>query len=343
MINRSDKGDGRTGLVNLGNTCFLNSCMQVLSHTHELNDVFRSSKFERALQNSSQDNNLVTEWINLRNIMWSQNGVVSPNRFVHNVQQVAESKDRDLFTGWAQNDLPEFLLFFIDCMHNTVSRPVNMTINGNVKNSTDKLATACYKMLKATYSREYSEIMEMFYGIYVSELSSKDGSVVHSINPENYFILDLEIPKHNASLYECFDAFTTHEVMEGDNAWYNEKTKNREDVRKRITFWNFPKILIITLKRFSADGGKKRQDLVDFPLEELNLSKYISGYNGKQYVYDLYAVCNHSGGTMGGHYTSYVKAWDGEWVHYNDTQVERNIKVNKVVSPKAYCMFYRKR
>jgi ubiquitin C-terminal hydrolase len=337
------KGDGRTGLANLGNTCFLNSCVQALSHTHELQAVLTTDKFERALKHSTDENNLIAEWNNLRDVMWSQNGVVSPNRFVHHVQQLARKKDRDMFTGWAQNDLPEFLLFLIDCMHNTVSRSVKMKINGKIENDTDKLATACYNMLKKTYSSEYSEIMEMFYGIYVSELSSISGTTIHSVNPENYFILDLEIPNKTSTLYDCFDAFTAYETMEGENAWFNEATKAREDVRKRITFWNFPKILVITLKRFSADGGRKRQDVVDFPLTGLNLSKYVSGYNAKQYVYDLYAVCNHTGGTMGGHYTAYVKTREGEWNHYNDTQVERNISENKIVSTKAYCMFYRKR
>jgi hypothetical protein len=72
-------------------------------------------------------------------------------------------------------------------------------------------------------------MMDMFYGIYVSELSSVDGTTVHARKPESYFILDLEVlardgrGMHN-SLYECFDSFTGYETLEGDHAWFNEST-----------------------------------------------------------------------------------------------------------------------
>lgn len=337
----SKPGNGLTGLVNLGNTCFLNSCMQALSHTKELSDIINANEFA-PLKKDLPENTIIMEWNNLRDVMWLKNGTVSPKRFVHNIQQLAIKKDRELFTGWAQNDLPEFLLFLIECMHNSISRSVKMNIKGKVHENVDKLAMSCYNMLKTTYSKEYSEIMDLFYGIYVSELTSKNGKSIHSLRPESYFILDLELPKANPSLYDCFDSFTKYEILENENAWYNEKTKKKEDVKKRITFWGFPKILIITLKRFSFDGRKKIQGQVDCPLRNLDLSKYVSGYKAKQYVYDLYAVCNHSGGTQGGHYTAYVKTNSNVWVHFNDTQVTPNIPENKIITPKAYCLFYRK-
>mgnify|MGYP001409104006 CR=1 FL=1 len=41
--------------------------------------------------------------------------------------------------------------------------------------------------------------------------------------------------------------------------------------------------------------------------QKLDLSKYVLGYGKGDNKYELYGICNHSGGTMGGHYTSYVK------------------------------------
>jgi ubiquitin C-terminal hydrolase len=131
--------------------------------------------------------------------------------------------------------------------------------------------------------------------------------------------------------------------LEGDNAWFNEKTKQKEDIKKQITFWNFPNVLVIALKRFTPDGMYRINTLIDFPLENLNLSKYVRGYSANTYIYDLYGVCNHSGGVMGGHYTAYVKNAENKWLHFNDSNVEVVDNVEKIVSPLAYCLFYRKK
>jgi ubiquitin carboxyl-terminal hydrolase 8 len=334
---------GLSGLANLGNTCFINSCMQVLSHTYEFNDFLNKQTYQKKIKNI-YESALITEWDNLRKLLWSQNCVVSPNKFLKTIHKIAEKKGLEMFTGYSQNDLPEFLLFVIDCFHTSLSRQITMTIDGNVENETDKIALKCYEMIKNMYSNEYSEIWNLFYAVQVSEIVSLETGKQKNVIPEPYFMVDLPIPQNNKSpnLYDCFDLFVEGEKLEGDNAWFNSETQKKEDVKKKISFWSFPNILIIDFKRFNS-RNQKNQILIDFPLDNLNLTKYVIGYKKNSYKYELYGVCNHSGGVMGGHYTSYIKNANGKWYHFNDTSVQEVPLVSSIVSPKAYCLFYRKK
>jgi len=331
---------GYVGLENLGNTCFLNSCLQALSHTYELNMLLDVTD----KRNNNDDSKILDEWNELRKTIWENNGVISPNKFVTSVQSVAKKKAINIFTGWSQNDISEFLLFMLDCIHNSFSRPVSVRVSGKKENGLDELAIKCYDHLKDNYGREYSEIMDMFYGLHVMELLSIDHKTHHVIKPEQYFITDLPIPtKENITIYDCFDLYTEEEKLQGDNAWYNEKTKMKEDIIKRTRFWNFPNVMVITLARFSADGTNKRKDNIRFPLDNLDLSKYVCGYKPKSYVYELYAICNHSGGVFRGHYTAFVKNYTGNWFLFNDSIIQKVADPSSIITPMAYCLFYRKK
>lgn len=338
------KDKGRIGLENLGNTCFLNSCMQVLNNTYELNELLDNTN--SVVKTGIPDVIILKEWNELRAIMWSGNGIVTPRKFVHNVQQIAKQKGRDLFTGHAQNDMSEFLLFFMDCIHSSISRHVKMNINGIPKNSLDEMAIKCYRMLENTYLNDYSEIMDMFYGIYVSEIISKHTNKTQTIKPESFFVLDLQIMEENTNietLNDCLDLYVKPEIMEGENAWFNEKTGKKEDIKKQIRFWSFPQIVIITLNRFTPDGTTKINKNITFPLDELDLSKYVCGYKPLTYKYELYGICNHIGSVLGGHYTAFVKNIENKWLHYNDRVVEIVDNPENIISPAAYCLFYRKK
>jgi ubiquitin carboxyl-terminal hydrolase 8 len=334
---------GLSGLANLGNTCFINSCMQILSHTYELNELLNMENFKQKLQNK-YDSALLLEWNNLRQMLWENNCIVSPSRFIKTIQKLAEIKKIDIFTGYSQNDLPEFLLFVIDCFHNSLSREINMSISGSVENETDEIALKCFEMIKHTYSKEYSEIWNLFYAVHVSEITHLETEKKIKITPEPYFMIDLPIPQNNKSpsLLDCFDHYVEGEILKDDNAWFHDETNERINIKKKIQFWSFPKILVIDFKRFNSKN-QKNQILVSFPLDDLDLSNYVLGYNKHSYQYELYGVCNHSGGVFGGHYTCYVKNANGIWYHFNDTSVSEVGILESIVSPKAYCLFYRKK
>jgi ubiquitin carboxyl-terminal hydrolase 8 len=334
---------GLSGLVNLGNTCFINSCMQVLSHTYELNKFLDKESYKKKLKNSCEST-IIEEWDHLRNLLWSENCVVSPNKFLKTIHKVAHIKKMEIFTGYSQNDLPEFLLFIIDCFHTSLSRKIKMTISGKPENNTDKIAIQCFEMIQKMYSNEYSEIWNLFYAVHVSEITSLETGEQLSITPEPYFMIDLPLPPDNKSpsLIDCFTHYVNGETMTDENAWFNEKTGKKINIQKKIQFWSFPNILVIDLKRFNHMNFKKNQILVTFPIDHLDLSEYVIGYKKENYKYELYGVCNHSGNVMGGHYTAYVKNANGNWYHFNDTHVT---EVNKesIVSVKAYVLFYRKK
>jgi ubiquitin C-terminal hydrolase len=337
------KNKGLSGLSNLGNTCFINSIMQIISHTYELNNFLNQENYKKKLKNIV-DSVLIVEWDNLRKIMWNDNCVISPGKFIKTIQKIAAIKKKDIFTGYSQNDVPEFLLFLVDCFHNSLSREIKMTITGTPENSTDQVAIKCFEMIKNMYSKEYSEIWNLFYGIHVSEITDLESGKQLNITPEPYLMIDLPIPSNNKmpSLMDCFDLYVEGEILDGDNAWFNELTNKKINIKKRIQFWSFPDILMIDFKRFN-NKSQKNQILVTFPLDNLDLSKYVIGYKKECYKYELYGVCNHSGSVMGGHYTAFIKNANNNWYHFNDQSVSIINTHENIITPKAYCLFYRKK
>jgi len=337
------KDKGLSGLVNLGNTCFLNSIMQILSHTYEL-DAFLSQQTYIDKLNNKPESMLLIEWDRLRKAIWEKNQVISPVKFVATVRKTAAYKNMNLFTGFNQNDTSEFLIFVIDCFHTALSREVNMSIDGCTKNTQDDIALKCFGTIKKMYEKDYSEVWSIFYGIHVSQLENVETKKMLSTNPEPFFIIDLPIPANIKlpSLIDCFNTYVEGEILNGDNAVLDESIGRKISAKKNIMFWSFPSILVIDIKRYTS-RNKKNQILIDIPLENLDLSKYVIGYNSKSYVYDLFGICNHGGSVFGGHYTAFIKNANKKWYHFNDTTVTEVGNNFDIITPKAYCLFYRKR
>lgn len=353
---------GITGLANLGNTCFINALLQIISHTYELSDILDGGEYKLKL-NKCIDSELLLSWDELRLLMWSENCTISPGGFVHAIRNISKLKNNSMFATMSQNDVPEFLTFLFDVFHNALKRKVSMTIDGRPKNKRDKMAKMCYEMIKKMYTANYSEIFKLFYGIQVSTLSTlstsqkekeKEKEEYLSIRPEPFMIISLPIPKENSysntvTLMDCFDLNCESEYLEGENAWFNESLGKKQNVHKRLVYWSLPEVMILDIKRFEyspeSDSYVKNQTAIRIPVENVDFSKYVEGYNKESYVYDLYGICNHHGDETFGHYTSTVRTANSKWYNFNDANLKEVVSIGNddIVGNTPYCLFYRKR
>ncbi|KAM4594287.1 ubiquitin carboxyl-terminal hydrolase 43a [Fundulus diaphanus] len=183
------------------------------------------------------------------------------------------------------------------------------------------------------------------------------------------------LQQHSCTLDECFQLYTKEEQLAPDDAWKCPHCKQLQQGMVKMSLWTLPDILILHLKRFRQVGERRNKlsTLVRFPLSALNMAPHVatrsqsmknlhagssassrkqpSGQNNhpsdlllpQDYLYDLYAVCNHHGGLHGGHYTAYCRnSVDGQWYSYDDSSVDL-VPEDQVCTKGAYILFYQRR
>jgi ubiquitin carboxyl-terminal hydrolase 8 len=331
------RGNGLSGLINLGNKCFLNSVLACLSNTLKLTDYFLSNKFKEDdpeyLNKRKPEYFVILSYLNIIINVWEKNQILKPRTFVENLSKFVKK-----YYTYEQQDSHECLMYILEIFHKGLAYEIEVEINGEVKTDTDLLVKKSLENWKDFYEKSYSYIVDIFHGMFYNKIQCNNCNVIENVfEPCNS--ISVTIPENGTvDLKTCLDNyFCSDEVI---NTWKCEKCK-KNGCNKTINLWSLPNYVIIHLKRFTNSGNRIDTN-VDFPIDDLNLTKYISGdkKDPNNYIYSLYAVNYHSGNAKSGHYWSVCKNLDNNWYKYNDADVSEFNDINNISSKESYILFY---
>ncbi|XP_013859429.1 ubiquitin carboxyl-terminal hydrolase 2 [Austrofundulus limnaeus] len=332
---------GLVGLKNLGNTCFMNSILQCLSNTSELRDYCLRNVHRIDLKTSCRNNTaLMEEFAKLTQSLWMSvnKEAISPSDFRSQIQRFAPK-----FVGCNQQDAQEFLRFLLDGLHNEVNR-ATLRPKASMEDfdhlSDDEKAR---RMWNLYLEREDSKVVDLFVGQLKSSLTCTVCGFRSTVF-DPFWDLSIPVAQKNSgevTLKDCLKLFMRDDVLDGDEQPTCDRCKTRRKCTKRFSIQKFPQILVLHLKRFSDSNVRtsKLSTYVNFPLKDLDMREF-SAVGGERPIYNLYAVSNHTGNTLGGHYTAYCRNPAlGEWYSYNDSRVSP-MSSSQVRSSNAYVLFY---
>ncbi|KAL3680049.1 hypothetical protein R1sor_023005 [Riccia sorocarpa] len=341
---------GLVGLMNEGNTCYLNSCLQCLAHLlplassvqGSLPDVGQRRGSGRA-GSSERDFSSLTELLaysfrQLVRDLWQRPAfsATSARTFLQCVQAWAPQ-----FSGHSQHDAQEVLRAILDGLHEALNKVTttppyrDLYVDPKPEEELAKLTWRYHKQCQD------SIIQDIFCGQLQSTIECCTcRRKSHCFDP----FLDLSLPfpknagessmrdqfrgghsKARVTLQDCVSAFVAPEQLEGSNKYYCPSCK----------------------RFFKSDRYSYQKDdtPVYYPLRGLDLTDFLPPRRGgrEAVIYDLYGVCCHMGSLSGGHYTALCKNWENDmWYCFNDSSVSPT-QESSVITSSAYILFYQQR
>ncbi|CBJ31113.1 conserved unknown protein [Ectocarpus siliculosus] len=161
---------GKAGLDNLGNTCFLNSAVQCLSHVQPLTRHVLSNAFQEDLNLTNPlgtGGRLVQAYEQVLKELWFGSGSsVSPSGLKSAIAKFAPQ-----FNGYSQQDSQEVLSFLLDGLHEDLNRvlkkPYLTLPDGECGRPDSIIAAESWEMFGM---RDKSVLVESLYGQFKSTL-----------------------------------------------------------------------------------------------------------------------------------------------------------------------------
>ncbi|KAI5995829.1 hypothetical protein F5J12DRAFT_907170 [Pisolithus orientalis] len=319
---------GCRGLLNLGQTCFLNVILQSFIYNPLLRNFFLGDRHNSRLCKHTdctccEMDGLFTE------IYSSSTTPFGPTSFLATTWKVSAE-----MSGYAQQDAHEFFITALNQIHGTCRGSTNISCN-------------CI-------------VHQTFAGQLQSEVTcERCGNVTRTVDPMLDISLELRDPgiEKEITLAGCLRRYTKPEKL-GREYSCTKCAKATHEAVRRLSIRKLPPVLSFQFKRFEhktvSKGVPQKIDTpVRFPVA-INMAPYTtlatssngettSRYPGPDamYEYDLFAVINHEGQMENGHYTNFARFQD-EWYRFDDEKVTLS-SLGTCLNSNAYMCFYVKR
>ncbi|EXM05230.1 hypothetical protein FOIG_05225 [Fusarium odoratissimum NRRL 54006] len=288
---------GYAGLLNLSNTCYLNSLMTQLF----MNTTFRRFILGCRINDPANSQQLLSYTQKLFGHMQeSYRRFVDPSNFVHSIK----TYDDALIDIHNQMDVDEFYNLLLDRWETQLS------------------------------GHDEKRVIKSFYGgQLVQQVKSKECEHI-SERLEPFSAIQCDI-KGKGTLAESLQAYVDGEVMEGDNKYKCSTCDRHVDAVKRACLKDVPDNVIFHLKRFDFNlrtlQRNKINDYFSFP-DQIDMRPYTIEHlsNPKsdieEDIFELVGVLVHAGTAESGHYYSYIRERPSSsnrpsWVEFNDDLV----------------------
>lgn len=333
---------GVVGLANIGNTCYMNSVLQALRHSPEWT-IFckKGGEFEANIQDKeSKSAKIALAYQDLLQSLWAGTGpaYVKPMGFYEQLKKIVKGTIYDDFIRHTPQDAHEFLVWILDQMYMATQKKVSIQIPDKKNLEHENYQALCG--WKSAFENQYSPLTDLIFGMFRVQYICGNASclAVHT-RWETFNVLKVSLAKNHRNLTECIKEEFKHEYIDD---YLCETCKIKEKATKTISIWRLPKVLILTLKRFTPMGTRENEPL-KYDGEPLILSEFFSKESReptKDKTYTLFSTIDHHGHHMGGHYTS--QAISPIWKTWHRFDDENVYKLNRPhFGSETYIMMFR--
>ena len=302
----------RSGLINFGNTCYLNSVMQCLLRCEMLLRELKSPKW---LSLESGFKRTVNNFFEIMSKP-RRNVVFAPQKLFDEVCSWDECSHYKL--GQQQNSA-ELLRVFLKKLHHEY-KPASNLFHGEIQTTT--YCRTCNSKITTD---------EVFAPLAIN--------ITEKLSRARDFLRE---KKTATSVEELLQRFSEEEELDMNRYDCTECGKLTNATRQ-MKFAVAPKILVIQLKRFQRflKGRKmatvKLEEIISFQ-DKLLLDSTMGNLSQKT-RYSLKGIIVHQGKTLSnGHYIAYVRD-DNEWVELDD-EVATYVTWKTVQRQQAYLLFF---